>query len=152
MKMLRFIFILTLICFMAVGCASSRSSGVYSRDQARQTHTVQYGTVERVKYVKIEGTKSVVGPLAGAAAGAAVGSTIGSGSGKTVAVVLGGLAGAAAGGAVEEGITKKEGLEITVKLDNGEIIAVVQEADVTFATGEKVRVLRGSDGTTRVTR
>ncbi|MFH1487721.1 MAG: glycine zipper 2TM domain-containing protein [Pseudomonadota bacterium] len=152
MKRIRYIFLLLLLFVTAAGCASSRSGEVYSRDQARQAQTVQYGMVEAVKPVKIEGTKSVVGPLAGAAAGAVVGSTIGRGTGRTVATVLGGLAGAAGGAAAEEGITRKDGLEITVKLDNGETIAVVQEADVKFMTGDRVRVLKSSDGTTRVSK
>ncbi|RLC20247.1 MAG: hypothetical protein DRH56_10490, partial [Deltaproteobacteria bacterium] len=101
---------------------------------------------------KIEGTKSVVGPAAGAAAGGALGSTIGHGSGRTVATVLGAIAGGVAGAAVEEGVTQKDGLEITVKLDNGDAVVVVQEADVPFAVGDRVRVLTGSDGTTRVSK
>lgn len=139
-----------IIFFIAGSCASSRSGEVYSRDQARKTHTVQLGTVELVKSVKIEGTKTPLGTLAGAAAGGALGSTIGSGSGKTVAVVLGAIAGGAAGSAVEEQATKKDGLEITVKLDNGKVISVVQEADIPFSVGERVRILKGPDGTTRV--
>lgn len=139
-----------IIFFIAGSCASSRSGEVYSRDQARKTHTVQFGTVELVKSVKIEGTKTPLGTLAGAAAGGALGSTIGSGSGKTVAVVLGAIAGGAAGSAVEEQATKKDGLEITVKLDNGKVISVVQEADIPFSVGERVRILKGPDGTTRV--
>ncbi len=152
MKVIKFIYIFVFLTFISTGCIASRSSEVYSRDQARQAHTVLYGTVDRVKHVNIEGTKSVVGPLAGAVAGAALGNTIGSGSGRTVAIVLGGLAGAAAGGVVEEKVTKKGGLEITVKLDNGDIIAIVQEADVSFSPGDRVRLLKGSDGSTRVTR
>jgi outer membrane lipoprotein SlyB len=65
--------------------------------------------------------------------------------------VVGAIAGAAAGSAVEEGVTRKQGLEITVRLDNGTLLAVVQEADVTFQVGDAVKVLTGSDGTTRVT-
>jgi outer membrane lipoprotein SlyB len=117
-----------------------------------KSQTIELGTVQMVKPVKIEGTKSYVGPAAGAAAGGALGSTIGSGSGKTVSTVLGALAGGAAGAAVEEEITKKDGLEITVELDNGEAIAVVQEADVPFAVGDRVRILKGPDGTTRVSK
>ena len=117
-----------------------------------KAQNVQLGTVEMVKPVKIEGTKSFVGPAAGAAAGGVLGSTIGSGSGKTVATVLGVLAGGAAGAAVEEGITKKDGLEIIVKLDSGNVIAVVQEADVIFAVGDRVSILTGPDGTTRVSK
>jgi outer membrane lipoprotein SlyB len=40
-------------------------------------------------------------------------------------------------------------LEITVKLDSGTMLAVVQEADVQFAPGDRVRLLE-SGGTTRV--
>ncbi len=144
--------VMTILCMVLAGCASSRSGEVYSRDQARQTQRVQLGTVEMVKAVKIEGTKSVVGPAAGAAAGGALGSTIGHGSGRTVATVLGAIAGGVAGAAVEEGVTQKDGLEITVKLDNGDAVVVVQEADVPFAVGDRVRVLTGSDGTTRVSK
>lgn len=151
MRAIRMEFILTILgLFILSGCASSRSGEVYSRDQVRQSQTVEIGTVQKVSSVRIEGTKSWVGPAAGAAAGAAVGSTIGRGSGRTVATVLGGLAGAGAGTVVEEEATKKPGLEIEVRLDNGKIIAVVQEADVPFSVGERVRVLKGSDGTTRV--
>jgi outer membrane lipoprotein SlyB len=150
MKMNKSRWIIPFLLIITSGCASSRSGEVYSRDQARKTQTVRMGTVEVVRPVQIEGTKSFVGPAAGAAAGGAVGSTIGRGSGKTVATVLGAIAGGVAGGAAEEHITKKDGLEITVKLDNGDVIVVVQEADVQFAVGERVRVLRGNDGTTRV--
>ena len=103
-----------------------------------------------VQHVKIEGTKSRVGTVAGGAAGGAIGSTVGSGSGKTVATVLSAIAGGIAGSAAEEKLTRKDGLEITVKLDNGEVIAIVQEANEEFAVGERVRVLTGPQGDTRV--
>ena len=54
-----------------------------------------------------------------------------------------------AGAAAEEGITRKDGVEITVKLDSGPLVAVVQEADEVFQPGEKVRLIE-SGGTTRV--
>lgn len=144
-------FTVLLLCLVFIaGCAESRSGNVYTRDQARTAMTVVTGKVKDVKPVQIEGTKTPVGPLAGAAGGAALGSTIGGGSGRTVATVLGGLAGAAGGAVAEEQFTKKQGLEITVQLQNGETIAVVQEADEQFAVGESVRVMKGTDGTTRI--
>ncbi|MFC1531836.1 glycine zipper 2TM domain-containing protein [Thermodesulfobacteriota bacterium] len=139
-----------ILFLMTSGCASSRSGQVYSRDHARKAHTIKLGTVEAVKQVSIEGTKSGVGAVAGGAIGGAVGSTIGSGSGKTVATVLGAVVGGVAGAATEDEVTKKDGLEITVELDNGDVIAVVQEADEPFIVGDRVRVLTGPDGTTRV--
>lgn len=41
------------------------------------------------------------------------------------------------------------GVEVTVKLDSGRTMAVVQGADISFAPGQRVRVMIGQ-GTTRV--
>ena len=62
--------------------------------------------------------------------------------------MVGGLAGAAA----EEGLTRSQGVEITLKMDNGEMLAITQEDQgENFKPGERVRLLQ--DGrTTRVTR
>ncbi|MFH2060785.1 MAG: glycine zipper 2TM domain-containing protein [Pseudomonadota bacterium] len=147
--------ILVLMIIMAVyisGCASSRSGQVYSRDQARQVQTVENGIVESVKEVLIEGTKTPIGTAAGGVAGGVLGSTVGKGSGRTVATVIGALAGAAAGTMAEEGITRKQGLEIVVKKDDGQTIVVVQEADVLIAAGDRVRIITAPDGTTRVSK
>ena len=107
-------------------------------------------TVESVREVTIEGTKTPVGPAAGAAVGGIAGSTIGQGRGSTVGAIVGAVAGGLAGAAVEEGTTRQKGLEITVKLDNGRMIAVTQAADEPFRPGERVRVLTGG-GVTRIT-
>jgi outer membrane lipoprotein SlyB len=61
------------------------------------------------------------------------------------------VAGAVAGHAIERKITAEEGLEIIVRLDRDDTIAVVQAADVEFAPGERVRVLFGHFGEARVT-
>lgn len=132
------------------GCASSMSGGAYSREQARQVQEVQMGVVESVRHVKIEGTKSPVGTGAGAVVGGIAGSNIGAGKGSTVGTILGAVAGGVAGSMIEEGVMSKDGLEITVKLDSGRMIAVTQEADEQFRVGERIRVLSGG-GVTRVT-
>ncbi|MFN3397359.1 MAG: glycine zipper 2TM domain-containing protein [Sulfurimicrobium sp.] len=132
------------------GCASSMSGSAYTRSQARQAQEVQMGVVESVRQVQLEGTKTPVGTVAGAAVGGVAGSNIGGGKGSTVGAILGAVAGGLAGSAIEEGITKKPGLEITVRLDNGRMIAVTQEADESFRPGERVRILTGG-GVTRVT-
>ncbi|PWB49869.1 MAG: hypothetical protein C3F18_09755 [Nitrosomonadales bacterium] len=133
------------------GCASSMSGGAYTRSQARQAQEVQMGVVESVRQVQLEGTKTPVGTIAGAAVGGIAGSNIGGGKGSTVGAILGAVAGGVAGSAIEEGVTKKTGLEITVKLDSGRMIAVTQEADEDIRPGDRVRVLSGG-GATRVTR
>lgn len=132
------------------GCASSMSGGAYSREQARQVQEVKMGVVESVRQVKIEGTKSPVGTGAGAVVGGIAGSNIGAGKGSTIGMILGAVAGGVAGSMIEEGVMSKDGLEITIKLDSGRMIAVTQEADEQFRVGERIRVLSGG-GVTRVT-
>jgi outer membrane lipoprotein SlyB len=135
------------------GCASSLSGSAYERRQARTAHDVQMGYVEHVREVQIEGTKSGVGSGAGAVIGGTMGGNAAGGRGS-VGRVVGGVAGAViggvAGGAAEEGITRQKGLEITVKLDNGRMLAVVQAADEDFRIGDRVRILTGG-GASRVT-
>ena len=146
------IFLMTVIAVYLTGCVSSRSGRVYSRDHARQAQTVENGTIESVREVVIEGTKTPIGTAAGGVAGGGLGSTVGGGSGRTVATVIGAIAGAAAGTMAEEGITRKPGLEIIVKKDNGQTIVVVQEADVEIFAGDRVRIITAADGTTRVSK
>ena len=150
MKTTKIGLLLILIGLVAVGCAPSMSGSTYSRDQARKVQTVHEGEVIMVREVLIEGTKSGLGGLAGGVMGFALGSTVGGGSGKGVARAAGTIAGAAAGGAIEEGATRQKGLEITIKLDNGQVVSIVQAADERFDEGDLVRVLRRPDGSARV--
>jgi outer membrane lipoprotein SlyB len=134
------------------GCASTQSGEVYSRDQARREQTVRLATVESVREVKMEGTKSPVGTIAGAAVGGIAGSTFGGGKGSAVAAVIGAVAGGLAGAAIEEGVTRRMALEITVKADNGQVIAIVQEGDpLEFRPGDRVRIV-SNHGESRITR
>lgn len=143
---------LLLVALLLGACASSKSGDVYTRDQARREMTVRKGIVESVRPVRMEGTKSGVGAMAGAAVGGVAGSSVGGGKGQIVGAVIGAVAGGLAGSAVEEGVTRKEALEITVELDGGRMIVVVQEAvPGEFRAGDPVRVLSGQ-GETRVTR
>ena len=137
---------------LLAGCASSKSGNAYTRDQARHEMTVRMGVVESVREVTMEGTKSGVGTASGAVIGGVAGSNVGRGKGAVVGTVLGAVVGGLAGSAVEEGVTKKQAMEITVKLDSGQMIAIVQEGDpAEFRAGDQVRVLSGR-GETRVTR
>jgi outer membrane lipoprotein SlyB len=131
------------------GCASGLGSGDYEREQARGVQEVQMGVVESVREVRLEGTKSGVGTMAGAVTGGVAGSTIGHGKGSVVGSVLGAVAGGVAGTAIEKSATREKGVEITVKLDGGRLIAITQAADEQFRVGDRVRVLSGS-GVTRV--
>jgi outer membrane lipoprotein SlyB len=135
---------------VVAGCASSVSGGAYSRAETGREEQVRLGVVMKVREVQIEGTKSGVGTVGGAAVGGIAGSNVGQGKGSSVGTILGVIVGGVAGSAAEEGMTRQKGFEITVKLDTGGIIAVVQGADEKFAPGDRVQLL-SEGGKTRVT-
>ena len=133
---------LALVALMAVGCSSTRDAGsTFSRSSSQQVHSVQRGVVQSVRVVTIESDGR---NTAGAVTGAVVGSVVGG----PVATV----GGAAAGSAIQGNITTTQGLEVTVLLDNGQTVAIVQEGPLdAFRAGDNVNVT--SDGsTTRVSR
>jgi outer membrane lipoprotein SlyB len=132
------------------GCASRESSNVYKSSEAQREQTVRFGTVESVREVQIQGQRSQVGTVGGGVVGGIAGSTVGHGRGSAVGAVLGGIAGGVAGNAIEEGVTRKNGVELTIKLDNGDLRAIVQEADIEFKPGQRVRLV-STGGVTRVT-
>jgi outer membrane lipoprotein SlyB len=140
---------------MVTGCAyNSSSPDVYTAGQAQREETVRFGTVESVRAVTItsnDGQPSGLGALGGGALGAVAGSAIGGGKGSIATAIIGGLAGAVAGNAVENGVAKRSGVEITVRLDNGDLRAITQAATgELFQAGDRVRLL-SSAGVTRVT-
>ncbi|SEP34869.1 outer membrane lipoprotein SlyB [Nitrosovibrio sp. Nv6] len=146
------IFAIALICSsvaILTGCAAGSSGSDYTRGQARQEQSVRTGVVESVREVKIEGTRSGIGAVAGGVAGGIGASTAASGRLGAIAAVLGALGGGLVGQALEQGVTSRTGLEITVKLDNGSLVSITQEADEEFKPGERVRIL-GGGGVSRV--
>ena len=151
----RFMIFTVLAAALALGgCAQQSLTGdAYSRSEARQVQRVQYAVVESVRPVVTEGrTDGVVGGGAGAVVGGIAGSGVGSGSGSRIATVLGAVAGGIIGQRVEESTSRRQGQEITLRLDNGELISLVQEVQDQsfFRPGDRVRVLRNG-GNVRVT-
>lgn len=147
------IFILLLSApFVLAACASEKGAEVYSRDQVQQVQHFKVGTVESVHKVRIEGTKTPIGSTAGAVAGGIAGSGASGGRTGEVAAVLGAVVGGIAGAAAEEGLTRENGIEMAIKLDDGSYISVVQEVSKNeeIKAGDRVRVIEGSDGVTRV--
>ncbi len=140
---------LAVVSTLLFGCASGTGGKDYSREQTRTVQEVQMGIVEAVREVNIEGTKTPIGAGAGAVVGGVAGSTVGGGKGSVVGAAVGAVLGGLGGAAAEEAITRNKGVEITVKLDSGRLIAITQTADETFQVGDRVRILSGG-GTTRV--
>ncbi|MEE4465487.1 hypothetical protein V2S84_25755, partial [Azotobacter chroococcum] len=132
-------------------CASSLTGESYSRGEARSVQTVRMGTIVTLRPVRIEGTKTPIGAGAGSIVGGVAGSGVGEGRGSAVAAVIGAVAGGLLGAAAEEGVTRTQGVEITVREDDGSMRAYVQEVqpNQVFRVGERVRILT-VDGTSRV--
>lgn len=142
----------TALALILGGCASSLTGDTYTRDEARSVQTVRMGTIESLRPVKIEGTKTPIGAGAGAVVGGVAGSGVGGGRGSAVAAVIGAVAGGLLGAAAEEGMTRTQGVEITVREDDGSMRAYVQEVEPNqiFRVGERVRIMT-VNGTSRVT-
>ncbi|SDQ86795.1 outer membrane lipoprotein SlyB [Paraburkholderia fungorum] len=138
------------------GCAvNSSSPDVFTSSQAQREQTVRMGTVDSVRMVRIStnnGQPSGLGAVGGGALGALAGSSIGGGRGSVATGIIGGIGGAVAGNAIENNVAMRDGLEITVRLDNGDLRAITQTATgETFRAGDRVRIL-SSGGVSRVTR
>lgn len=134
---------------MLSGCASD-SAMVYSQNQMRQAQTVQVGTVVSVHNVKMQGSDNGLLTLGGAALGGLAGSHLGRGSKANAAgAIVGALAGGYATDAAQKNMGTKNAVEVTVKLDSGRMISIVQDPDVQLVAGQRVRVLSGG-GTDRV--
>ncbi len=137
--------------FALAACAPSQRSDVYQYPQGMRAQTVEMGVIESVRYVTLGAPNTGVGTVGGAAIGGIAGSTVGgSGAANAAGAIAGAIIGGLVGNAVENSANQRNGIEVTVRLDSGQTIAVPQEnAGENFRPGDRVRVL--SDGhTTRV--
>ena len=134
---------------LGAGCKFPSSGTVYDRSHVGRSMSVDAGDVVSVREVQVSGRTTIIGVGGGALVGGAAASG-GSGVGGAVVSAAGAVTGAVLGEAVEEAATRRRAQEITVKLTNGDTVAVVQEVgrDGTFAVGEHVQILQGGAGTT----
>ena len=139
-----------LAALVLAGCAAPAGNRDYDAYGVRNEQSVRFGVVESVRDVNISLRESGVGTAAGATLGAIGGSSIGHNSGSAAAAVAGAVIGGIIGQSIERDANKRMGIELTVLLDGGKYIAVTQEADEQFRTGDRVRILSGR-GITRVT-
>lgn len=145
------ILLVVMLCFGMIlsGCAS-RGGRTYSDSEVRNMQRVQNGTVTDVTEVMVEDDPSLVGPAIGGVAGGVIGSLFGSGTGRTLATIGGAALGAVAGAFTESGLRRYKALQVTMRLDNGDTLVVVQGLDEAFVKGDRVRVITTGDGKARV--
>jgi outer membrane lipoprotein SlyB len=132
-----------LVYFGLSGCVSGLQGSSYSRSEARQVQEVEFGAVLSAKPVIIEGRSTDWGELSGVIIGGIAGSSVGEGKGQEIATTLGAIGGAVVASVAEEKATRAQGLELTLKMDSGKTLSIVQEVDDInqFQKGQRVRVL-----------
>jgi outer membrane lipoprotein SlyB len=137
---------------LAGGCAYPvRGSSDYRAYETRGEQSVRFGVVESVRGVNISPHDTGVGTASGAVLGGLAGSNVGGGSGQIAGAIGGAIIGGIIGQNVEKSVNERPGVEVTVLLDSGKYIAVVQQADEEFRPGDRVRILSGRGGITRIT-
>lgn len=144
--------ILLTIALDLQGCViGTNFNSAYISGQVQHEQTVCFGTVDPVRNIVIDREQTGVGIIAGGTiGGTGSAAAISRGNGSVAVGVLDAILGSVAGNAFEGQMNKWPGLEIIIKLDNGEYRAVTQNADEAFRPGERVCLL-SSGGITRVT-
>lgn len=141
------------VALLVVSCAQDSLTGdTYSRSDARQVQNVNTGRITSIRPVKIEGGNKT-GAILGGVAGGFLGNEIGSGHAANTAGAIGGaLVGSAVGSHAEQALNSRQGIDITVRLDGGGSVSVVQEVNPreAFYVGDRVKVLSSGSGS-RVT-
>jgi outer membrane lipoprotein SlyB len=139
---------------LLTNCAKNISSNEYSEaDVGTVKHTYK-GVIISSRPVKVHGADSLgdnqAGLLGGGVAGGLLGSQMGKGRGQVVGLVLGAAAGALGGSFLEKGLKSQEGIEYSVELEDGRILTLVQGTDNSLSIGQRVLVMVGSKGRSRV--
>ena len=146
---------IVLACIMSVavvGCMAPTTEPMVPRAHVGVAAELRQGTVITSVPVTIEGDNSGIGTMGGAGVGGASGVAAAGGGGAEaiVASAVGAVAGSIVGKAVEERATRKPGQRVTIRLDDGKIIEIVQAADEgVFLEGDRVNVAVGA-GVSRV--
>ena len=150
MKSLKNGVVLLAAAILAGACAYPAGTHDYHGYQVMGEQSVRFGVVDSVRPVRLHAGDSGVGTVGGAALGGLAGSTVGGGTGQVAGAIGGAILGGIIGSNVERSANDRPGVEVTVQLDSGQYISVVQESDEAFRPGDRVRVLSGR-GSTRVT-
>jgi outer membrane lipoprotein SlyB len=130
---------LLLACGIAA-CAPATNTSI-DRNALGIQGTVYRGTIISMRPVAVSGTRSGIGPTAGAVGGGFLGSTIGGDwRARTVGGVVGALAGGVIGGAIEESATRGEAMEFIIRPDSGGERVVTQTNELGLQVGERVMV------------
>ena len=145
MKSIHLAAVLMLSLTALSGCTSPNPYGnAYGAGDVQTVQQVYYGTIVKTEPVNIDASTqtNAIGTIAGAAIGGVLGSGIGGGRGSTLAAIGGSLLGGYVGSEAAGNLGKRNGVNLTIRLDDGKVISIVQAADpnMVFQPGEAVQV------------
>ncbi|MGL4371644.1 MAG: hypothetical protein ACRCTK_03210 [Alphaproteobacteria bacterium] len=136
------------------GCARDISSNTYKASHVGEASFTYQGVVANVREVQVEEgerlEENAAGVGIGALAGGAAGYQFGGGRGQIATTAAGAILGGVAGAYAEKALKSQKGLEYVVRLDNGQIMTIVQGLDPRLNPGQRVLVLVSNAGRSRV--
>jgi len=135
--------------FAGTGCADQYSNNTYSANRANVWQNVNFGVITNIRPITIQEDNNIpVGAVAGAVVGGLLGHAIGGGNGKKLATVGGVVLGGLGGNAVQTRTNQTRGLELEIRLDNGQYISSVQSGSQDLNVGSRVRIVDAGGRTT----
>ena len=144
---------LTAICLalaLLTGSCGAKTTGMpYAPNEALPAAGIRIGTIAHVGQATIEHHPGNNPALVGAAAGALLGYGLLGDMSNPSGLILGAGGGALAGGYGSAGIRRQAALHLTIDLDDGQIIQLVQVEDDVYMPGDRVRILYDKEGKAR---
>ena len=126
--------------------------------QSQTMQRILYGEVVSAERITIRDRPTGRGAQAGSTVGAVAGYALADGRDRWLGALVGGVLGGAAGNAAERANKKNPGWELIVRLENGEEIGIQvpvkkkkKDREI-FEPGDRVRLMSGAGGETRVTK
>ena len=123
--------------------------------QSGTMQAIHYGEVVSAERTVIQDKATGRGAQTGATVGAIAGYALADRGDRWLGALLGGALGSAGGHAAERAGKKKPGWELIIRLENGEEIGIqvaMKKRDKTvYKPGDKVRMMTGPGGATKVT-
>ena len=146
---------LILCACLILGACASQTGGSFRSSQTRTAHTVIMGEIIQFDAAFIDNDASGLGAMGGAVVGGVAGNTVGAGRGRVLSALGGAVIGGLVGTGIERSMSSRDAIDVTVRLENGRVLSIVQEMgdeERSFRVGDRVRILCGADGSARVRR
>lgn len=145
--------VVMLVAALCYGCAETGSFGgprYGATEGAIVTESDRLGRIVAINRIQVDDEYRLgIGTAIGAVAGGLLGRQFGSGGGRTAATVAGAAVGAAAGTVAEGKLKSRDAQRVTVRMNTGGQVTILQPVDDRLAEGMNVRI-EGSGESARV--